>query len=180
MVNVYYIVSCMQKKITITGKKNIDPINNTRTPTRTQSESWNISDKMCASQRQIEYVNQLYLGTEFTYKSICEKELYKKWYGYKRQDIDKGLFVESKLITIEQIYENLMLSKLKCYYCNEDCLLLYKDVLAKRQWTLDRIDNSLSHTNNNTCISCLKCNLQRKVMNSDKFKFTKNLKINKI
>ena len=48
MVNVYYIVSCMQKKITITGKKNIDPINNTRTPTRTQSESWNISDKMCA------------------------------------------------------------------------------------------------------------------------------------
>ena len=27
-------------------------------------------------------------------------------------------------------------------------------------WTLDRINNDLSHTNDNTCISCLKCNLQ--------------------
>ena len=181
MVNVYYIVSCMQKKITITGKKNIDPINNTRTPTRTQSESWNISDKMYASQRQIEYVNQLYLGTEFTYKSICEKELYKKWYGYKRQDIDKGLFVESKLITIEQIYENLMLSKLKCYYCNEECLLLYKDVLAKRQWTLDRIDNQIGHNEDNVVICCLECNIKRGSMDCKRFKMGKSIrKVNKI
>ena len=48
------------------------------------------------------------------------------------------------------------------------------------QWTLDRIDNSLSHTNENTCVSCLKCNLQRRVMDADKFTFTKQLKISKM
>ena len=46
-------------------------------------------------------------------------------------------------------------------------------------WTLDRIDNDLSHTNNNTCISCLKCNLQKRRRSHEKFKFTKQLKIEK-
>jgi len=48
------------------------------------------------------------------------------------------------------------------------------------QWTLDRIDNDMGHNNNNTVISCLGCNLQRRTTNQDKFLFTKQLKLKKI
>ena len=47
------------------------------------------------------------------------------------------------------------------------------------QWSLDRIDNSIPHTNDNVIISCLKCNLQRRCQNKDNFLFTKQLKIEK-
>ena len=45
------------------------------------------------------------------------------------------------------------------------------------QWTLDRIDNDLSNTDENVIVACLKCNLQRRRQNKDKFLFTKQLKI---
>ena len=41
----------------------------------------------------------------------------------------------------------------------------------------DAIDE---HTNNNTIISCLECNLQRRRKNSDKFLFTKRLETNQL
>ena len=40
-------------------------------------------------------------------------------------------------------------------------------VRDEQQWTLDRIDNDKCHSDENTVISCLKCNLQRRVKNSD-------------
>ena len=45
------------------------------------------------------------------------------------------------------------------------------------QWTLDRIDNNINHSESNVIIACLKCNLQRRCQNKDKFLFTKQLKI---
>ena len=48
-----------------------------------------------------------------------------------------------------------------------------------KQWTLDRIDNDKCHSKDNTVIACLKCNLDRRVTNIDKFKFTKQLNIMK-
>jgi hypothetical protein len=48
------------------------------------------------------------------------------------------------------------------------------------QWTLERTNNSIGHSNNNTTIVCLKCNVQRKNSNIDGFIFTKTLNINKI
>ena len=55
--------------------------------------------------------------------------------------------------------------------------LIYKEVRAKKQWTLDRIDNDIGHNNGNVIISCLECNLKRRRTNMDKFKFTKQLRI---
>ena len=46
-----------------------------------------------------------------------------------------------------------------------------------KQWTLDRIDNDQGHTYDNVVIACLECNLQRRRTNSDKFLFTKQMKI---
>jgi hypothetical protein len=48
------------------------------------------------------------------------------------------------------------------------------------QWTLDRKDNGLCHSCDNTLIACLKCNLQRRVTDMNKFNFTKKLLLKKI
>ena len=71
----------------------------------------------------------------------------------------------------------LVASKLKCFYCKNQVRLFYCKLKDPEQWTLDRINNDLPHTDDNTCICCLKCNLQRRVTDSKKFAFTKNLSI---
>ena len=81
---------------------------------------------------------------------------------------------------LEDVLEKLVGSKLLCCYCSKPILVLYKNVREPFQWTLDRINNDLSHTKENTCIACLKCNLQRRLMDAKKFTFTKQLKINKV
>ena len=81
---------------------------------------------------------------------------------------------------LEDVLEKLVERKLTCFYCSKQLFVLYKNVREPLQWTLDRIDNDLNHSKENTCISCLKCNLQRRVTDSGKFIFTKKLKINKV
>ena len=66
------------------------------------------------------------------------------------------------LITYDECVEKLVLSKLKCYYCLCDCILVYQHVREKKQWTLDRIDNDIDHSNENTVICCLECNLKKR------------------
>ena len=53
----------------------------------------------------------------------------------------------------------------------EDMLLIYENVREPKQWTLDRIDNSIGHNTENVVISCLSCNLKRRTMDDKKFKF---------
>ena len=100
--------------------------------------------------------------------------------SYKNQDIKKNIYNQDKLITIEEIIEKLVISKLSCYYCKKNVKILFVKVRDDYQWTLDRIDNSICHNNNNTVICCLKCNLERRIQNSNNFKFTKQLKIKKL
>ena len=57
---------------------------------------------------------------------------------------------------------------------------IFEKIRENKQWTLDRLNNYDEHTNQNTIISCLKCNLQRRRKNSEKFKFTKQLETNQI
>jgi hypothetical protein len=45
------------------------------------------------------------------------------------------------------------------------------------QWTLDRLDNSIGHHDDNVVICCLKCNLKKRRMDDEKFKFTKQLRV---
>ncbi len=58
--------------------------------------------------------------------------------------------------------------------------IFFEKVRDENQWTLDRINNYDEHSNENTIICCLKCNLQRRRKNSDKFLFTKQLETNQI
>ena len=52
-------------------------------------------------------------------------------------------------------------------------LILYNKVRDLDQWTLDCIDNDINHSQENVVVSCLRCNLQRRCQNKDKFLFTK-------
>jgi hypothetical protein len=107
-------------------------------------------------------------------------ELRKKQNSYKRQDIDKKKYNEQSFIQINEIYEKMLESNMKCYYCREKVCIFYNEVRQPNQWTLERIDNMLGHSSKNTVIACLDCNLKRRDKNSNAFQFAKQLVIKKI
>ena len=63
------------------------------------------------------------------------------------------------------------------YHCNKHVYIVYKNQREPLQWTLDRKNNNLDHSNENTVISCLKCNLERRRRNMRDFQFSKQLTI---
>ena len=95
--------------------------------------------------------------------------------SYRNQDKLKRIYNELLFIKMEEIIDKLLKCQLKCFYCSEDMYILFNIIREMKQWTLDRINNSIGHTNENTIISCLKCNLQRRNKNKDAFLFTKKL-----
>ena len=172
------------KNIEFIGKNCKDKIkklnNSSFTPERECMN--NIDNKYFEYNNQVNLINKIYLEnlnqSDLFIKSIILKEINKKIASYKNQDICNNKF-ENKNINQEEVIEKLVSSKLKCFYCKSNCYLLYKKVRDCHQWTLDRINNNLSHENDNVIISCLKCNLERRCQNKDKFLFTKQLKIEK-
>lgn len=132
----------------------------------------------CLSSKQshVSIVNQLYLGQHVSSEKEAKRALLRKLQSYKNQDRKKNKYNEH-FITEEELLEKLVISKLKCTYCRKNVLLFYKHVREEKQWTLDRIDNNLGHSNINTVIACLKCNLQRRNTNDKKFLFTKQMRL---
>ena len=129
---------------------------------------------------QKKLINKLFLGEDFIEKKIIISELKNKINSYKQQDIKKDIHENKNLITIDNIIEKLLISKLLCYYCNKKIYIIFDKVRDNNQWTLDRINNFDEHTNDNTIITCLGCNLQRRRKNSEKFLFTKQLESKQI
>jgi len=119
----------------------------------------------------------LYLEQSIEYETLTKREITKKIKGYEKQDIMKSILDKDKIISLEQVIERLMESKLNCFYCHDHCEVLYKDVLSKKQWTLDRINNTLGHNHDNVVVSCLECNVKRGDMDSERFKRGKEIKI---
>jgi hypothetical protein len=122
--------------------------------------------------------NKTYDKNEYTKEML--REIKKKHCAYKSQDKIKCKFDKEKHITLDEIISKLYKSKLKCYYCNCALLIIYNKIKQNTQWTLERFDNNKGHYSDNTCISCLKCNLQRRTDNHIYFKQGKNLIIKKI
>ena len=130
---------------------------------------------------QIGIINTYYSGGEVENQKILVQELEKKRCGYHQQDIKKERISKKEtIITLDEIVEKLVASKLKCYYCKSIVKIFYQEVRDPEQWTLDRVDNDLPHSSDNTIVCCLKCNLERRRIDSKKFDFTKNLTINKL
>ena len=130
--------------------------------------------------KQFEIIKNIYNNYNFYEKKFVISELKKKMNSYKSQDQKKDIHEYCNLITINNIIEKLYFSQLKCYYCNCNVCIIFENIRFKKQWTLDRLNNLDEHTNKNTIIACLECNLQRRRKNSDKFLFTKKLETNQI
>jgi len=175
------------RAINITGKHNIDQLKKIGNDEykAERKHMTDLDETMATHKYQFDVLCYMYDNNDVCFDnkyntSLFYKELNHKIQGYKGQDIKKDIHNKESLITIEHVLEKLIASKMSCCYCSKPILVLYKNVREPMQWTLDRIDNEVSHTTENTCISCLKCNLQRRVMDVAKFTFTKKLKINKV
>ncbi len=137
----------------------------------------NASNIEYSMKEQKSFINMLYLNEEFTEKKELEKTIKKKINSYKQQDIKKNKYDDKKFISYDSLIEKLVISKLKCYYCNIDMKLLYNTSKEPTQWSLERIDNKKGHNKFNTVCACLKCNLERRTKNSKKFLFTKKMNL---
>lgn len=166
----------MEKKVLITGKRNIDSFSN-KDKKRLESEKWKNKELLLDNKKQINILNKLYLKEEYEGIKTVKKSIEKKIKGYENQDIKKDKLNKKKLIKYEDLLEILVISKLKCYYCKCDCLLMYDNVREKKQWTLDRLDNEEGHNRDNVVVSCLECNLKKGTMDDKKFKFAKQMRI---
>lgn len=124
------------------------------------------------------FVENINLDKDISKK--LDQNIKKKQESYRQQDIKKKKFNCENFITTEQIYEKLLVSNLKCYYCLCNTTLFYKKIRQGDQWTLERIDNNIGHSYDNIVISCLDCNLKRRTKNSTDFQFAKQLVIKKV
>jgi hypothetical protein len=167
----------MTKKIQITGKRNIESLKKIKNPKRTESEKWENKDLLLDNKKQTNILNRLYLNEKFDGSISVEKSIKKKIKGYENQDKKKDILNKKKLINYNDLLEVLVISKLKCYYCKCDCLLMYDSVREKKQWTLDRLDNDQGHNRDNIVIACLECNLKKGTIGDKKFKFAKQMRI---
>lgn len=173
------------RAVKITGKHNIDKINEIGNETykAVRKHMTDLDESVITHSYQMDMLRKIYIiGIDYVEPnvSLIMSELNHKIQGYKGQDVKKEIHDQITLINIEDVLEKLVSSQLSCCYCAKPILVLYKNVREPMQWTLDRIDNTLSHTRDNTCIACLKCNLQRRVIDAEKFTFTKKLKIRKL
>jgi hypothetical protein len=136
-----------------------------------------------SSTEYMEYIKSYFVKNtsldEYVERKMAS-EIKKKLASYKTQDVKKSRYNENTFITMDNVYEKLLTSKLTCYYCKETVCVFYSSARQDNQWTLERLDNSYQHTNENTVIACLDCNLKRNTRNSEHFQFAKQLTIKKI
>ena len=166
------------KKITIEGNSNIKKvIPEQYDSTRKDIKKNEIEDYLLEHNKQIEIINKLYLDDVNNDEKLIIKFINNKLNSYKQQDVKNNIYGEKFFIKADKVIELLVGCKLRCFYCNTNVFLIYKEIKDKNQWTLDRINNDMGHNNDNVVISCLDCNLKRRNQNMNKFLFTKKLNI---
>ena len=153
---------------------------------RVASEKWNLPSEYLTFEKQWEMIQQTTTTTtkEMTdinpipkeYKTLL-REIERKIYSYKQQDIEKQMFDAEKFLSFENVRTQMLQCNMKCYYCFCEMYLLYEIVRESKQWTVDRLDNDKGHNRDNFVLACLECNLKRRRRTSDKFLFTQQLSI---
>jgi hypothetical protein len=136
-----------------------------------------IDDELFIQSNHFNYLTMIHDNIDFSFNSLIVKEFKKKVSSYKSQDKLKSRYDKDQFITYHELLIMLLNSKLKCYYCNDNLLLMYKNKNETKQWSLERFDNNKGHYSKNCCISCLKCNLQRRSDNHEYFKMGKQLSV---
>jgi hypothetical protein len=175
------------KKISITGINNkyqMKKLTQERKEEKQRviSDSWNIPEEYYEFEKQIDVIYKIHkfihLKDEINDPiPIFIQEIERKISSYRQQDLLKNILNPGKTITISFLIDKLIECQLKCYYCLEEMMILYKNVRDPKQWSVDRINNCNGHNIDNIVLSCLNCNLKRRNKNKDSFLFTKQLKI---
>lgn len=163
-----------QKVMIISGKHNKYMINKftqkiTNNQQRKSLSGLNLDEEWYETKFQI---NKLYEDNV-----ILKKQITTKLNSYRQQDTLKKRYNKDFFIDYDYVKKMLTDSCMHCHYCNEDMYILYEKCRDMQQWSLDRIDNSIGHNTGNVVVSCLKCNLQRKSRDSNKFLQTKTMVI---
>ena len=162
----------MEKKIELKG-----------TTTRYQMKKLN-GPLVIKNKINVDKISDYAYEYEVQYNALCNKGetynvmvkmIHKKIEGYKQQDKQK-----KRGFDLDLEYVVNLLRPMICHYCGNCVYILYKISREMKQWSLDRIDNSLGHTKTNVVLSCLKCNLERRCKSSTGFLFSKNLVISKL
>lgn len=138
---------------------------------------------VCSVPQYLQYLRTYFVNSDTENTSVLSKivsELRKKQNSYKKQDTDKKKYNAETFITMDAIVGKLLTSKMLCYYCRRETCIFYDKVRQGNQWTLERIDNTYGHSDKNTVIACLECNLKRRDSNSKAFCFAKQLVIKKV
>lgn len=104
--------------------------------------------------------------------SLVLSQIQQKLYGYKNQDILKNKYDAAKFITVDGVFNLFLREDMRCYYCHKIVLLLYEYIREQKQWSLDRIDNSMGHNHDNVYLACLSCNLRRRCLYPEKYVMT--------
>ena len=108
---------------------------------------------------------------------LTRRQIMQKIHGYKSQDIEKDKYDPAKFVDYQFVCELLLEKDFKCYYCTEPVYVYYNNVRENKQWTLERIDNSMGHNKDNVEIACLLCNLRRRTMHHERYVKTKQMMI---
>lgn len=106
---------------------------------------------------------------------FVHSQIKQKIRGYKRQDCIKNKWNMNEFVDLNFVIQLLVQSNLQCFYCKDDVFLLYENVRDPKQWTLERVDNTIGHNKGNVEVSCLSCNIKRRTMYHEKFRFTKQM-----
>tara|TARA_A200000113_G_scaffold223379_1_gene238863 strand:+ start:43 stop:555 length:513 start_codon:yes stop_codon:yes gene_type:complete len=169
-------MSSSRKIVVVTGKTNVDSLD----VDKEKRIRVNAIDKELEIEQALSMLIVLKEGGEGDYCEEGRKAIESKINGYKQQDIKKDVFDAVTLISLEEVLDKLITCSLTCNYCDKRVKILYRQVRDPMQWTLDRIDNNSNHSCNNTVVSCLSCNLKRRLTDKEKFEFTKRMKIVKV
>jgi len=133
-----------------------------------------IHDIAHSHSEQYDNVVKLFHELDYPERQIYCTEIKSKLSGYKQQDREKKRDISDN-ITYEEAVELLLVSKLTCYYCKGNMLIIYPNVKQDEQWTLERINNDKSHSKENCEIACLRCNLKRRCMPAYIYKKSKSM-----
>jgi hypothetical protein len=142
----------------------------------THTKGWNFDETQLTYDYQYGIIHDISENMEENHHmNFVTKEIQKKIYGYRSQDITKKLYDEVNFVDFKKVIELLLECKLDCYYCREKVLIIYEMVREPKQWSIERINNKYGHNKDNIVIACLNCNLRRKTMYHERFVFTKQM-----
>ena len=140
----------------VAHNRNTDKFLNKDKVKRKRTIKWTIDDAFFAYDKQIEVLRRLITDDpDLEEGKFFIKEIKNKLDGYARPDAVNDI----KDLTVFISLNALLLSKMRCTYCYKCCELIYKDVMAPRQWTLDRVNNGQGHNAGNVVLACLSCNV---------------------